>query len=341
MSETSEISSAVVALHRALVAAQRDAEGQSNDRKSGDGGGPKYPYTSSEAVIAEARRVLSKNGLICRQGAHRPVDPASWLEAFQSDSAPAPPIYLEVAFEIMHEAGASLMETIHWPVIVGKGRPLDKATGAALTAAYGYYLRGLLCLDRPKADEVNDRDDSDYRPRGGGRREEGGRRDEGRRREEQPAEPRRGRDTSQAGAPAPQASAETTPGAGDQPGHVKAIVGTLRQAKWTRKQVDDLLALFGISSVEQFGAGDVPEVRRIVNLGPEEVTMRLQDAQAQARETAARAASKGTTDPGPRDVGAPAQRDATPAQRDAGRPISRKAEPVEDEVDAPFDFGAL
>lgn len=91
-------------------------------------------------------------------------------------------------------------------------------------------------------------------------------------------------------------------------------------------------------------------------MGWEEVKLRIDAEAARADAEAAKPDAEAKPQPEKAKAGRRAEakqeaevidipagpRDAGPTtQRDAGRPISRKAEPVEDEVDAPFDFGAL
>lgn len=119
----------------------------------------KYKYVSAEAIIKEARRCLTKAGLVVRRGMwwYFPEDTDfnnEWGGLWRCN----------MTFHISHPgSGETYSETVEFPVIPGKGRPLDKALAGALTTAQSYFLRDLLLI--PRVDEEMDRrDDRDHKP---------------------------------------------------------------------------------------------------------------------------------------------------------------------------------
>jgi hypothetical protein len=111
----------------------------------------KYNYTSSEAIIGEAKRALAESGL-----ALLPVEQT--LDGHEKEGESR--FELVRKFVLMHESGQSMPIVVHWPVCPEKGRPLDKATAAAATLSLSYLLRDLLLMPRvDEADEVPARDD--------------------------------------------------------------------------------------------------------------------------------------------------------------------------------------
>lgn len=109
----------------------------------------RYKYASAESILEEARGPLHANGLA--------LVPLS--AAIVSDGQ-----VLDLAWLLTHASGERLAVTRQWPVVVGNGRPADKAVAAAATTALAYVLRDLLLL--PRVDEEVDRreDKPDSRP---------------------------------------------------------------------------------------------------------------------------------------------------------------------------------
>jgi hypothetical protein len=76
---------------------------------------------------------------------------------------------LSCRYYLLHESGVSYPLLRHWPVIVERGRPLDKAAAAASTTCRSYLLQGLLNMTRHKPeDDTAARED---RPEGETRRQ--------------------------------------------------------------------------------------------------------------------------------------------------------------------------
>jgi len=107
-----------------------------------------YDYTSSEAVIGEAKNALAESGLA--------------LVPLVSDLHTAEGVVQRVRrFLLLHQGGESLELTTIWPVVEVKGgRPLDKAVATADTASLAYLLRDLLLMPRVEpAAEMSARED--------------------------------------------------------------------------------------------------------------------------------------------------------------------------------------
>jgi hypothetical protein len=144
----------------ALARAAGRVVGEAHDAKNQHHG---YRYTSAEAVIAGARRVLAAEGVT----AHVTSWGVAW--GWGGDVAPEARewaagigrLVLSVA-----RGAESISLTREWPVMVGKGRPADKGAAGAETQALAYALRGLLLIDRPEEEDtaVDRRDDRDYQP---------------------------------------------------------------------------------------------------------------------------------------------------------------------------------
>ena len=114
----------------------------------------KYDYASADAIINEARKALAEAGLVVV-----PVE----ASVNGSEREGADRFELVRTFLLLHESGESVPMRVVWPICTERGRPLDKATGAADTLSLSYLLRDLLLMPRvDPADEVNARDD---RPR--------------------------------------------------------------------------------------------------------------------------------------------------------------------------------
>ena len=113
----------------------------------------RYGYTSAEGLIGVARGPLAANGLSL-------VTVGSTLSG--SDGAHV----LDVTYLLAHASGESLAIHRSWPVVVGSGRPLDKALAGAVTTCLGYTLRDVLLIERPDdgADSPDQRDDRDHKP---------------------------------------------------------------------------------------------------------------------------------------------------------------------------------
>jgi hypothetical protein len=153
------------ALYAALTRAQAEIGSVPHDSKNPQQG---YKYTSSEAVIREARQALASARLaafclgwevhgepVVTEATSQKGNTIQWVEGV-----------LRVHFRLAHESGAHLDAFPLVPWIAGPGRPSDKAQAGALTYALGYWLRGLLLIDRPDEAPVDTRDDSDYAPSG-------------------------------------------------------------------------------------------------------------------------------------------------------------------------------
>lgn len=141
-------------LAAALVSARRDVRALAKD---GTNDHHKYDYTKAETIIDEGRLVLVRAGLsLAQTGAVLGERPGTGGTRI--------PVYC-CTYVLLHESGESMSWERDWPVLEGKGRPLDKAGGGALTTAYAYAIRDLLGL--PRDDELaamDRRDDRDYEP---------------------------------------------------------------------------------------------------------------------------------------------------------------------------------
>jgi hypothetical protein len=149
-------------LATALAAAQRDVQALFKD---GDNKHHDYPYTTSESLIDRGRAWLAEHGLAFEES------------TATLDLTTKPPM-AHMRYRLSHETdsainGATRDYEASWPVIEGKGRPLDKVFAGARTTALAYQLRGVLLI--PRSDEIadmNQRDDRNHEPVRDERREE-------------------------------------------------------------------------------------------------------------------------------------------------------------------------
>jgi len=125
----------VDALASALVEAQRAAVGV---HKSSKNSFHRYDYASAETIIRAASTALTGAGLalVCVEADLVVVDDLKILRR---------------RFTLYHASGQSIDLAQAWPIVVEKGRPLDKAVASADTAGLGYLLRSLLMLPRVEA----------------------------------------------------------------------------------------------------------------------------------------------------------------------------------------------
>ena len=147
----------------AIAAAQRDVEALARDGKNEH---HRYRYTTSEAVIDEARRALSAHGLalFCLRADlhHEDVVETTTSEHGEVRDRSTRIHTLRALYLLTHESATQeiFSET---PVIPEKGRPLDKALAAAKTYDLAYTLRSLLLIPRSDAlareADVDQRDD--------------------------------------------------------------------------------------------------------------------------------------------------------------------------------------
>jgi len=147
-----------VELAKALAKAQDEMKPVGKDGRSyfkmKNGNTVDYKYASTEHLIIKAKECLHSNGL------------SFYREHYSfSDGVGDAPCIISVVFALRHESGECVRMNAQWPVVPGPGRPMDKATGAALTSCLGYALRDVLLIPRSDEPETMDcRDDGGYEP---------------------------------------------------------------------------------------------------------------------------------------------------------------------------------
>lgn len=147
-----------------LHAAQKAIRSVAHDGKNTHQG---YRYTSSEAIIEEARAALGAAGLslsivsaelLPAEYAVETVNRRGEVSRFEAR------MILRSTFRLSCVDGSGpfdVMTQTDWPVTPEAGRPFDKAVAAARTASLGYMLRDLLLIPRGEdgtAIDGNDRD---------------------------------------------------------------------------------------------------------------------------------------------------------------------------------------
>jgi hypothetical protein len=124
-----------VGLVDGLLVAQGAIDGVAKDAKNTF---HRYSYTSAEGMISACRAALQIGGVVARRTAWRVTDDGLYVVSTVS-----------VAHAwTLEEAIAEIV----WPVVVEKGRPIDKAVASALTTSLGYWLRDVLLLPREDGD---------------------------------------------------------------------------------------------------------------------------------------------------------------------------------------------
>ena len=121
-----------MSIYKRLRLAQQSLAGVVKD---GHNGFAKYDYVSAEALIRDSRGALHSAGLVLVPVALRIVGEGEERR-------------LDASWEVRDEEGAAVPVGCAWPVVIEKGRPLDKAIAVARTASLGYLLRDLLLLPR-------------------------------------------------------------------------------------------------------------------------------------------------------------------------------------------------
>lgn len=117
-----------------LLVAQGAIDGVAKDARNAF---HKYAYTSAEGMIGACRAALQTGGIAARR--------VSWR--IEGDG-----MYVVSRMAVVHGfTGESAEAETVWPIVVEKGRPVDKAVASALTTSLSYWLRDLLCL--PREDE--------------------------------------------------------------------------------------------------------------------------------------------------------------------------------------------
>lgn len=107
----------------------------------------RYRYATAEAITSAARGALIDEGLITSRAVHS-VEMRGEMP------------WAEIVFGVHHTTGQSRYETTWWPVVEGKGRPMDKAIAVALTSSWKFWLTSLLAIPRVQPDEDMDSADS-------------------------------------------------------------------------------------------------------------------------------------------------------------------------------------
>lgn len=141
-------------LAAALVAAVERARAV---YKEGKNEHHKFRYAMAEDIINEGRIAMAGCGLTLAQ--------LGTVMLFREDSGVQVPVY-RCTYALVHESGESVQFCRDWPVVEGRGRPLDRTGGGALTSGLAYAFRDLLSL--PRSDELADmdrRDDREHEPR--------------------------------------------------------------------------------------------------------------------------------------------------------------------------------
>lgn len=147
------------ALMRAILTAQKAVATVAKDSRNEHHG---YRYASAEDVLQAAREALDGNGVTVIQSGWRLTPGVESTEDGKTSCSPQ----LVADYIISHaDSGESLELTTVVPVIVSRGRPLDKALFGALTESLAYFLRGLLLIPRGGEDDTpSARNDADYDP---------------------------------------------------------------------------------------------------------------------------------------------------------------------------------
>jgi hypothetical protein len=149
-----------VEIYKALVRAQAAIKAVEKDASNKFHG---YKYASADSMIAEARGALNGAGLAVFAVAWARNDVTYKEPAYKGDAIVLTPegvpvmvdgveMRMDVTYRLVHESGGVLdFPAFSVPVLVEKGREIDKAEAGARTYALSYFLRDLLLI--PRGDE--------------------------------------------------------------------------------------------------------------------------------------------------------------------------------------------
>jgi len=129
-------------LVRALHAAQWEARSISKDSRNSFSS---YDYTSAESMMRMWTDISGRHGL------------ALFPLELRVKYSPGDPPILCTTWVLSHIRGEDRTLTMDWPIVTGKGKPMDKAIASARTSSLGYLIRDLLVAPR-----VHPTDDMDH-----------------------------------------------------------------------------------------------------------------------------------------------------------------------------------
>lgn len=129
-------------LSRALHAAQWSAKKISKDSRNKFSN---YDYCSAESLMELWTDIAGRNGL------------SLFPLELNIRYTPGDPPTLSTTWLLSHIKGEDRTLTMDWPIIIAKGKPMDKAIASARTSSLGYLIRDLLIAPR-----VNPTDDMDH-----------------------------------------------------------------------------------------------------------------------------------------------------------------------------------
>lgn len=133
LSETPELDTAILNAQRAIQRVAKDGKNTTHG----------FAYALGDDIVEAARNALhAQDCKPARLGwEFRRVDGVSEL-------------MVEVGFEILHvPTGQARRESVLWPIITAHKQGLDKATAAALTGCWSYWLVGELAIPRKNEDQ--------------------------------------------------------------------------------------------------------------------------------------------------------------------------------------------
>lgn len=129
-------------LVRALHAAQFEANRIDKDSKNTFSN---YDYTSAESMMSMWTEISGRHGL------------ALFPMELNIRYNPGDPPILQTTWLLSHIRGEDRTLTMEWPIVTGKGKPMDKAIASARTSSLGYLIRDLLVAPR-----IHPTDDMDH-----------------------------------------------------------------------------------------------------------------------------------------------------------------------------------
>lgn len=136
-------------LATALAAARDRCKAASKDAENKHHG---YKYASADEVIATASEALAGSGLALIPQSEELLVLGAGSFAYYG---------LHRLLLLSHSSGEFVALHVRgWPVVMERGRPLDKAYAIALTTSLAYKLRDLLQMPRGTGDDVAAQDDT-------------------------------------------------------------------------------------------------------------------------------------------------------------------------------------
>lgn len=148
------------AINEALRLAQQAMPGVHHDARNQFA---RYDYVSAESMILHCRGALHSAGLTL-SAVSSIIAVVDGVHVTPKGGDAMPLMMMHRVWCLAHDSGTERTYEQDWPVVVEKGRPLDKAVAGADTASLSYLLRNLLMVPRVEKGTDLNADGRDHEP---------------------------------------------------------------------------------------------------------------------------------------------------------------------------------